>query len=259
MRVFIHHSSFIIPSTGAMISSILFLYSLLGNFPVHRADAQIMQNSSYILKWGNFNSFAGKASSATRNLTFTGGQNAIGLYTGTNYKVRSGFQYIYTIIPFSFSISNVVVNFGLLVPGEPLTRTTRLTVSNGSSYGYQVTTQENNALRVLSTGQDIPDTTCDAGICTETTAAAWTSPLTYGFGYRCDNVTGTDCNTDFATGTFYKQFANTEKSETPQSVMSGTTVSSSRQADVTYKLNVSATQPAGLYQNVIMYIATPTI
>lgn len=237
-----------------MISFVLFTLSFYAS-----VEAQMMKNDSYILKWGNLNSFAGKASGGAGTVTFTGGQTAIGLYTGTNYKVRSGFQYIYSIIPFTFSISNVVINFGILTPGEPLNRTTTLTVSNGSAYGYQVTTQENNPLRVLSTGKTIPDTTCDAGTCTETTAAAWTSPLTYGFGYRCDNVSGTDCNTDFATSTFYKQFASSESAELAQPVMIGTTVTTSRSSQVTYKLNISATQPAGLYQNVITYIATPSI
>lgn len=239
---------------GATLSFILFILSL--GFPT---DAQIMSNDSYILKWGNFNSFAGKAAGGGKTVTFTSGQNAIGLYTGANYKVRAGFQYIYSIIPFSFSISNTAINFGVLTPGEPITRATRLTVSNGSALGYQVTTSENTALRVHSSGVDIQDTTCDAGTCSETTSAAWSSPLTYGFGYRCDNVSGSDCSSGFTTGTFYKQFANLEKSESPQVVMSSLNVGTSRQSDITYKVNISATQPAGLYQNIIMYIATPTI
>lgn len=242
----INHSAF-----GAVISFALFLLS----FTIG-VDAQMMRNDRYILKWGNFNSFAGKASDATRTVTFTGGQNAIGLYTGTNYKVRSGFQYIYSIIPFSFSISSTSITFGVLNPGEPVTRTNNLTVSNGSAFGYQVTAQENNALRVLSTGVDIPNTTCDAGTCTDSVSAAWISPLTYGFGYRCDNVTGTDCATGFSDSTYYKQFA---ASPSAQIVMNGTNVGSSKQTQITYKVNVSATQPAGSYQNVIMYIATPSI
>jgi hypothetical protein len=218
-----------------------------------------MRNERYILKWGNFNSFAGKSTGSGNTLTFTGGQNAIGLYSGTNYKVRSGFQYIYSIIPFTFSISDIAINFGILNAGEPITRTNNLTVSNGSAFGYQVTAYENNSPRILATGFDIPDTTCDAGTCTETTAAAWSSPLTYGFGYRCDNISGSDCNSDFATSTFYKQFANLEKNETAQVVMSSVNVGRDRETQITYKINISATQPAGQYQNVIYYIATPTI
>ena len=94
---------------------------------------------------------------------------------------------------------------------------------------------------------------------TQTTAAAWVNPLTYGFGYRCDNVSGSDCSAGFANSDYYKQFANRSKGETPQVVMSSLNVGRSRQGEITYKVNISATQLAGQYQNIIMYIATPTI
>lgn len=217
-----------------------------------------MSNLDYILDMGNLNSFAGKKSNASYTLTDTGGQLAPGLYSGSNYKVRAGFQYIYSIIAFRFSISSLLIDFGILSPTTPVTRTNTLTVSNGSAYGYQVTVFENHQLLVPSSGQLIPNTTCDAGNCTTTTAAAWTSTLTYGFGYRCDNVSGTDCNTDFATSTFYKQFPDDSAGQTPVAVMSSTNVGKSRQGQITYKVNISGTQAAGLYTNVITYIATPT-
>src|SRR5690554_1532883 len=75
-------------------------------------SGQTMRNNEYILKWGNFNSFSGRASDGDTNITFTGGQTAIGLYSGDNFKVRSGFQYVYSIIPFTFSISSTTINFG---------------------------------------------------------------------------------------------------------------------------------------------------
>jgi hypothetical protein len=40
--------------------------------------------------------------------------------------------------------------------------------------------------------------------------------------------------------------------------MSGTVVGSNKSTTITYKLNISGSQPAGLYTNVINYIATPT-
>lgn len=243
-----------ISKLGTFISLILLILSLAST-----TQAQTMRNNDYILKWGNFNSVAGRASDGNTNITFTGGQTAIGLYSGSNFKVRSGFQYIYSIIPFTFTISSTTINFGTLNPGEPITRTNNLIISNGSAFGYQVTAQENHELRVLSTGQTIPDTTCDAGTCTETTSALWNSPLTYGFGYRCDDISGTDCSTDFNTANFYKQFANTEQTETPQVIMSGAEVGRDLEIEVTYKVNISASQAAGGYQNSIMYIATPAI
>lgn len=218
-----------------------------------------MSNDRYIIRWPNLNSFAGKSSNELYNLGITGGQVAPGLYSGSNYKVRAGFQYIHSIIPFSFSISSVFIDFGPLTPGAPVTRTNNLLISNGSAYGYSVLARENHPLRVLSTGVSIPDTTCDSGTCTEQTATAWVNLTTFGFGYRCDNVSGTDCNTDFSNSTFYKQFASSESAELAQPVMSGANVGRNLESQITYKVNVSTTQPAGEYQNYITFIAVPSI
>ena len=217
--------------------------------------AQTMSNSTYILQMGNLNSISGRATDSSYNLTFTSGQTPNNLFTGANYKVRAGFQYINSIIPFSFSLSSVFIDFGVISPTSPVTRTNTLTVSFGSAHGYQVTVSQNRNLRADASGWEIPPTTCDGGTCTTTTAAAWTSSLVYGFGYRCDDITGTDCSTDFSTSTFYKQFI---ASPSAVSVMSSSNVGRNRRGQITYKVNVSGTQPAGLYTNIINYIATPT-
>jgi len=249
-------SSFFI-TIGLIISSISIF--LLDNPAVAQQGGGRQVNDKYILHEGNFNYTSGKTSNSDFGLSFTGGELAQGLFTGANYTVRSGFQYYYSIIPFEFSISSLFVDFGPLIPGSPVTRTNRLILSNGSAFGYNVVAYENNALRVVSTGNDIPDTTCDLGTCSETTAAEWSQNTTYGFGYRCDNITGTECNSGFTTADYYKQFSNLEQSETPQSVMSGANVGRDFEAEIEYKVNVSSSQPAGLYQNQITYIATPSI
>ncbi|MBI2420509.1 MAG: hypothetical protein HYV38_00280 [Candidatus Levybacteria bacterium] len=206
---------------------------------------------------GNLNTAAGKATGAGGKLNTTVGQIAPGLYSGANYKVRAGFQYISSIIPFSFSISSNFVDFGVLTPTNPVTRTQTLTVGNQSASGYVVTAYENHQLLVPASGALIPDTTCDSGTCTESSSAAWTSTLTYGFGYRCDAVTTNYCASGFSTSTFYKQFADNSGSEVAQTVMTGTTARD-QQSQITYKVNISGTQAAGQYTNVITYVATPT-
>ncbi len=218
-----------------------------------------MSNSSFIIRFPNLNSFAGKPSNSEYSLGITGGQTAPGLYSGANYKVRAGFQYIKSIIPFSFSISSIFIDFGPITPGAPVTRTNLLTISNGSAYGYTVLARENHPLRVNASGFSIPDTTCDTGTCNETTSAAWTSLTTFGFGYRCDNVTGTDCSTDFSNPNNYKQFASSESAELAQPVMQGSNVGRNIQTQITYKVNISSVQAAGAYENTITYIALPTI
>jgi hypothetical protein len=216
-----------------------------------------MSNSSYIIQMGNLNSISGEPTGSGYKLSYTSGQTGPGLYSGTNYKVRAGFQYISSIIPFRFSITNTFIDFGIVSPTSPVLRTSTLTISNGSAFGYQVTASENHNLRVNSSGFEIPPTACgDSGpSCTPTSAGPWTSTLTYGFGYRCDNQTGTDCDSQFSDSTYYKPFI---ASPSAVAVMSGTNVSKNRVSQITYKLNISGSQAAGLYTNVINYIATPT-
>jgi hypothetical protein len=245
----------ICPNDFVFLILIIYLSTVFLLTNISNSVAQTMTNGNYILQMGNLNSISGKPTGANYKLSFTSGQTPNNLFSGANYKVRAGFQYIYTLIPFSFSISNTFIDFGIISPTSPVTRTNDLTVSNGSAHGYQVTASQNHNLRANTSGFEIQPTTCDAGTCTTTTAAAWTSSLTYGFGYRCDNVTGTDCDSGFSTSTFYKQFV---ASPSAVSVMSSTNVGRSRKSTITYKVNVSGTQPAGLYTNIINYIAIPT-
>lgn len=220
------------------------------------ANAQTMSNSSYILKMGNFNTASGKPTGPTYNVSFTLGQTGANLFSGANYKVRAGFQYIYSLITFRFTISSIFIDFGIISPTSPVLRTNTLTVSNGSAYGYQVTVSQNHNLRENPTGQEIPATTCDSGTCNPTTAGNWTNSLTYGLGYRCDNVSGSDCDSQFSSGAnYYKPFISSPSAVV---VMSSTNVGVNKQSTITYKVNISGTQAAGIYTNVLNYIATPS-
>jgi len=222
-----------------------------------------MHSSDYELQMPNLNFSAGNVSSANFKLGFTGGQNMPGPYSSTGFKVLAGFWYLKTIIPFSFTISNQVINFEPLSIEVPQTATTTLTVSAGGAGGYQVTAQENHQLLVDSLGAIIPDTTGDNGDATESQAGVWTQNSTYGFGYT---MHGQDVPTPFPTaaptpglqGDDYKQFTDISKNETPEVIMTSANVGKNRTAVVTYKVNISSTQIAGLYHNVITYIATPT-
>jgi len=234
---------------------IIYLSILFLILTVSKTSAQVMSNSSYVIQMGNLNSFAGKPTGTNYKLSITSGESGQFLFTGTNYKVKAGFQYIHPLTPFRFTISSTFINFGVIVPTSPTTRTNTLTVSFESGHGYAVYVNNNHNLRVNATGSEIQPTTCDAGSCTTTTGAAWTSSLAYGFGYRCDNISGTDCDSGFSTSTFYKQFA---ASPSAVLVMSSPNVGKNRQVQITYKVNIPGTQPAGLYTNVVNYIAFPT-
>lgn len=240
-----------------LIFGILNTYFLIHN-TAPPALGQTMKNDSFIIQMGNLNELSGKSTGSGYSLSQTAGELGAGLYSGTNYKARAGFQYVSSIIKFRFTISSTSIDFGTLTPTNPVTRANTLTVSNQSAGGYSVKAFENHALMVPTTGATIPNTTCDNGSCSETASSSWTSTLAYGFGYRCDSVDSANyCNSDFSAENSYKQFGDVSKNEKQQTVMSGTT-GRNQKSQITYKVNISATQPAGLYSNTITYIATPT-
>ena len=70
-------------------------------------------------------------------------------------------------------------------------------------------------------------------------------------------MAGDDVPAGFVDSTYFKQFADLSNSESPQTVMSSANVGTSRVATITYKINVSSVQPAGSYQNVILFTAVP--
>lgn len=168
-------------------------------------------------------------------------------------------------IPFTLSLSNTVVDYGTLSPTEPVTRTTSITVSHGAANGYRVLASEEHELR-SGENASIPDTSCDNGSCTEQIASLWRSILSYGFGYRCDNLDGSDCQGGFTQKEFFKQFPNTEASKPPRPVMASSTWGRSqvpdgtwrgKRAAITFKVNVAKAQKEAVYRNTVTLIAVP--
>lgn len=231
-------------------------YIILATAPT--AQALTMKNLDYILQMGNLNSGAGKGANGQYGLTETLGQTGPGLYSGPNYKVRSGFQYIYTLIPFSFTISPLEINFGTLTPTNFVSRTQSVHVSNGSAYGYAVTIAENHQMLVPATGSLIPSTSCDSGTCTTSLATAWTNSFAFGLGIRCEYGVGSTCASDFNGSNLYRSIADKSSGQTPQAIISATNVTHGSTETLTYKVNVSASQAPGDYSNVVELIATPT-
>jgi len=236
-------------------------YNLL--FTASPVGALTMSNSNYKLQMENLNTAAGKSTGTNKKLSLTVGESAIGKYTNSNFTVESGFQYIYpfkksTSSTFQFTVSDTTIDFGKLSPANPVTRTSTLTITTGNATGYTVTTSENKPLTAAASSAFIPDTTCDLGTCSESQSGIWDSILTYGFGYRCDNQIATDCAIGFLQTSSYKQFADASKSETTQSIMTGSGQSSTKSSKVTYKVNISSSQLPGIYKNTITYIAAPT-
>ncbi len=219
-------------------------------------SADTLTSPAFEINMGTINITGGQKSSTSFKLTDTVGQTFQGRFDSTGFVVKAGFQYIYSLIPFTFTISNLDLNFGSLVPGTPSLLTNLLTVTTGSAYGYTVKVIEDHPLRLSNGVVTIPDTPCDiASPCTQSDATPWTINTNYGFGY---NIQGDDVDTaDFVDNTYFRPFP-VQDVDDPATVMSRGSVATDSAATVTYKINISGTQAAGTYQNNLQYIAIPS-
>jgi hypothetical protein len=168
---------------------------------------------------------------------------------------------------FSISLSSDIVDFGTLSPTNPIIRTADLNINSKAAYGYSVIVFENEPLATISPENKtfIPDTTCDFGACDTQNASEWINILTYGFGYRCDNLIGADCDSSFTSPNSYKHFPDIANNDDPQSIMAGEVPyrlvrgigSKNKSIRISYRVNISVIQPQSIYSNIITYIAIP--
>jgi len=224
--------------TITVITIIMIITVILPRLGSRAAALEATDSGSYKFRWNMTSGTPGESDSS-------------------GYKVKVGSPDVEIMVPFSFTISDLSIDFGVLTPGafpSPLP-TNALTVSSGDAGGYSVTVFQDKPLTLQTGTVTIPDTTCNSGTCSQTTAGVWTDTTKYGFGY---NLSGNDVPTAFANSTYFKQFADASQSEAAQVVMSSPNVGVNRIATITYQINVPSTQTAGDYENSIVFIATPT-
>ena len=149
--------------------------------------------------------------------------------------------------------SPTTVSFGVVPLNTFYIGCQDLVVSTNAGNGYSLTTQESSVMKTVNGIFAIPDTTCDAGGCTESAAATWTNTAKNGLGHTCFNQDGNhDCDSSYSNGTKFRQFANMAAGETPQAIMSSTTPATVT-ARIKHRLSVGAAQAAGTYTTLISY------
>jgi len=257
-------------------SCLLLTFSFQLSAPVSAIN---MDSNEYRIQFGAVNSGGKKMTDSSYKITTSVGQAAAKEFQSNGYVVKAGFQYIYSRIPFTFSVSTVRVDLGTLVPNTPSTGTVTLGVSFGGTGQYLVTVRADNPLATSSFVNTIPFASCNGGLdtCTTTLARPWTL-ATYGFGY---NMIGQDIPIDFMDSTFFRPFSNAVLSETPAIIMQSTNVTSditptpnpaytpapvltgvprntTHQATMNMKALISSLQAAGTYATVIRFLATPS-
>lgn len=226
-------------------------------FSTKVAFAERLESDSFVIQFGNFNMTSGEKSSASYNVTDTVGQTAagpFGQYGSSTYFLGSGFQYIYQIDQFSFSISKTAIDFGLLTAGAHTTDSHTMTITTKGAGGYIVYAYEARPLTHTNSIDIIPNTTCDAGTCTYSTAQLWQNVNIGGFGF---NMSGQDIPADFVTTDYYRAFADRSAGEPMQVVMSSTNIANARQSTVTYKAGLFGSEAAGNYETGVSYVAVP--
>lgn len=241
-------------NTKILITILLLFTAAVSPVPVL---AERLESDSYVIQFGNFNMTAGEKSSASYNVTDTVGQTGAGPYGQygvSNYFIGGGFQYIYQIDEFFFQISKLQIDLGILAANTHNTDSHTLTISTRNA-GYQVYAYEEHPLEHTNGLYTIPDTTCDAGTCSQTTASLWQDTSIPGFGF---NVSGDDTPIDFANVNYYRQFADRSNAEPMQVIMSSANNATNHQATVTYKAGIAGNQAAGTYNTAIVFVAVPS-
>lgn len=246
--------------TRIVIVSIIFclLFGTGWHMSSQRVNAENMQSDSYVIQFGNFNVTAGEKSGPTYKVTDTVGQTGAGPY-GTfgvsNYFIGSGFQYIYQIPEFEFSISATSIDLGMLVIGTHSSQSHTMSITTKGAGGYAVYVISEHPLRHQSASTDIPYTTCDAGTCTINQAQVWNNQAIPGFGYH---MSGDNVPADFVGSTYFRPFPDREAAENAQAVMVSYDVGIDDTATITYKAGIDANQAAGRYATAVNFIAVPS-
>lgn len=244
------------------VNIIIFILTIVF-FNVTRVYAINMDSTRYRIQYGNVNMGAENMIGNGFNLSTTLGQLSAGEFSRNGYVIRAGFQYIHTIIPFTFTISDTNINLGFLRANTPATDSAILTVSFGGAGQYTVTVIEKTPLMTLSGENKIDDTSCDNTLCSATLAKSWTSNTAYGFGY---SMSGEDTPSDFINSNYYRPFSDESSAKPPVVIMNNTNVTQNfistpknrKQSIITFKANVSPLQAAGTYQTIISFVAVPS-
>jgi len=210
------------------------------------ASADVMNNGNFNLDTGDVN-----VQSILHRNPSDQAERTTQIPVKKNYQIENDFANS----SLSLSIPQQLINYGTLSSADPVLRTSLLKISNRIG-GYQIIADEDRSLQKKN-GTIVPDTSCDNGSCSETTAAEWSNTLTYGLGYRCDNVSGSDCPDDFTQPDYYRAFSNLMAQQSGQAVMQSAVPVTRAISQITYKVSISGTQPSGNYTNTITYIAVP--
>lgn len=248
----------------SLVVIVIYYFSLL-IFNLGAVGAASMESSRYKIKSEKVNIGADSIASSEAQLAATLGSQAADEFNRSGYIIKASSPSLNSIIPFTFSISNTTINFGMLQPNTPLINSNiKLTVELGGNGQYSVAAAQTTPLQTLAGDNRVDDTSCDGGnnSCTIKYAKKWQSNTAYGFGY---NLLGDDIPSDFIAN-YYRPFVDMSSDNQPIEIMGGININkyvfnsdrNTKQATLTLKVNVSPIQAGGNYQTIISFVAIPS-
>ncbi len=150
------------------------------------------------------------------------------------------------------------VSFGSLSIANFNDLAQRLSCVTNATSGYSVTAFESRVLTNISSGTTIPNTVCDSGPCTTSSATDWATTTNYGFGYSIQNINANSVAFSYDSGTFYAKPFGIGSANTAVLFSNSSTPSTTERIYVCYRTAVSTYQEAGDYENGVTYTATAT-
>ncbi|MBP9817336.1 hypothetical protein KBC75_01080 [Candidatus Shapirobacteria bacterium] len=142
--------------------------------------------------------------------------------------------------------------YGSIPLGVPNDLAQQLTCVTNATSGYVVTVYEDGPMHNIGNGTTLRDTDCNGIGCTPSSATAWSSYSTSGFGYTLQNVNVGQTATTYP---LYRPFGNGRLNA--QTIMqNSSTPTANEQAYICYRLVASTTQEAGSYESKLVYTAT---
>lgn len=172
------------------------------------------------------------------------------------------------------------VPFGTITSNNTYQGCQRLGIITNAANGYTISQRSSTPLKTAG-GATIPDTTCDGGGCTPYIGAAWTNIAAQGLGVSCKNSATSDtCSgtgpagtlsgegnpkfqsgNDVAGGVNFVPFAAETAGFSSSTRFAVTSVapwvtSTEVHVKAKYRLRILASQPAGVFTNVVSWIAT---
>lgn len=154
---------------------------------------------------------------------------------------------------YSFDISESLIDFGKIIPTNPLERKNNINIDSTDT-SYYLKAYENHPLLSPASGT-IPDTTCDNGSCSEQISSIWKNILAFGLGFNCQGDQN-NCGNQFPTLDSFMQFADQSRSEDYNTLLSD--VYGKNSLELTYKLNISTQQKPGAYSNSLTILTLPS-